>query len=134
QAMYQQLYANAAHTVAKPGDKITIPGLDVVVVSSAGEVIKTNLQGGGRPNPACAGFVPKDLSSVFDPDNAQSVGFVMTYGRFRTIDLGDLTWKQEGELMCPANRIGTVDLYLVSHHGINQSHSPALVHGLQPRV
>ena len=74
------------------------------------------------------------VTGVFDPDNAQSVGFVMTYGRFRTIDLGDLTWSQEGELMCPANRIGTVDLYLVSHHGINQSNSAALVHGVQPRV
>jgi beta-lactamase superfamily II metal-dependent hydrolase len=134
QAMYQQLYASAVHTVSKPGDKIAIAGLDVTVVSSAGQVLKTNLPGAGRPNPACSTFVPKDLSGVFDPDNAQSVGFVMTYGRFRTIDLGDLTWSQEGELMCPANRIGTVDLYLVSHHGINQSNSAALVHGVQPRV
>jgi competence protein ComEC len=134
QAMYQQLYANASHTVSKPGDKIAFAGIDVAVVSSAGQVLKTNLPGAGRPNPACASFVPKDLSGVFDPDNAQSVGFVMTFGRFRTIDLGDLTWSQEGELMCPVNRIGTVDLYLVSHHGINQSSSAALVHGLQPRV
>jgi beta-lactamase superfamily II metal-dependent hydrolase len=134
QAMYQQLYASVAHTVSKPGDKISLAGLDVTVVSSAGQVLKTNLPGAGRPNPACSSFVPKDLSGVFDPDNAQSVGFVMTYGRFRTIDLGDLTWSQEGELMCPANRIGSVDLYLVSHHGINQSNSAALVHGLQPRV
>ncbi|MCM3879811.1 MAG: MBL fold metallo-hydrolase [Vicinamibacterales bacterium] len=134
QAMYQQLYANVPHTVSKPGDKIAIAGLDVTVVSSAGQVLKTNLPGAGRPNPACSTFVPKDLSAVFDPDNAQSVGFVMAYGRFRTIDLGDLTWSQEGELMCPANRLGTVDLYLVSHHGINQSNSAALVHGVQPRV
>jgi competence protein ComEC len=134
QAMYQPLYANALHTVSKPGDKIAFAGLDVTVVSSAGQVLKTNLPGAGRPNAACASFVPKDLSAVFDPDNAQSVGFVMSYGRFRTIDLGDLTWSQEGELMCPANRIGPIDLYLVSHHGINQSNSAALVHGVQPRV
>ena len=132
--MYQPLYANAVHTVSKPGDKIAFAGLDVTVVSSAGQVLKTNLPGAGRPNAACASFVPKDLSAVFDPDNAQSVGFVMSYGRFRTIDLGDLTWSQEGELMCPANRIGPIDLYLVSHHGINQSNSAALVHGVQPRV
>ena len=71
---------------------------------------------------------------MFDPDNAHSVGFLLTFGRFRTIDLGDLTWNHEGQLMCPNNRIGTVDLFLTSHHGINQSNSPALVHGLQPRV
>ena len=36
--------------------------------------------------------------------------------------------------MCPNNPIGTVDLYLVTHHGLDQSGSPALVHALQPRV
>jgi hypothetical protein len=36
--------------------------------------------------------------------------------------------------MCPTNRIGTVDLYLTSHHGLAKSGSPALVHALQPRV
>jgi beta-lactamase superfamily II metal-dependent hydrolase len=131
---YAQIHANAVRTIVKPGDKITIPGLDITVVSSAGQVIKSNLPGAGRPNPACAGFAEKDLSKVFDPDNAYSVGFVLGFGRFRTIDLGDLTWNHEGQLMCPANRIGTVDLYLTTHHGINQSNAPAIVHGLQPRV
>src|SRR5688572_24275298 len=131
---YAQIHANATRTVVKPGDKITIPGLDITVVSSAGQVLKNNLPGAGARNPACAGFVEKDLSKVFDPDNAYSVGFVLGFGRFRTIDLGDLTWNHEGQLMCPANRIGTVDLYLTTHHGINQSNAPAIVHGLQPRV
>jgi beta-lactamase superfamily II metal-dependent hydrolase len=132
--IYPAIYAKAQHTIAKPGDKIAIAGLDVTVVSSNGEVLKTNLPGAGKPNPECADFKEKDLSAVFDPDNAMSVGFLMTYGRFRTIDLGDLTWNHEGKLMCPNNKLGTIDLYLVSHHGINQSSSPALVHGLQPRV
>ena len=116
------------------GTSCRFPGLDITVVSSAGQTLKSNLPGAGRPNPACAGFAEKDLSKVFDPDNAYSVGFVLGFGRFRTIDLGDLTWNHEGQLMCPANRLGTVDLYLTSHHGINQSNSAALVHGLQPRV
>jgi hypothetical protein len=59
---------------------------------------------------------------------------VLTYGKFRTVDLGDLLWNRELELMCPANRIGRVDVYLTSHHGLSQSGSPALVHGLAPRV
>ncbi len=131
---YAQIHAGAVRTVVKPGDKLAVPGLDITVVSSAGQVLKSNLPGAGRPNPACAGFAEKDLSKVFDPDNAYSVGFVLGFGRFRTIDLGDLTWNHEGQLMCPANRIGTVDLYLTTHHGINQSNAPAIVHGLQPRV
>jgi hypothetical protein len=96
-------------------------------------VLKTPLPGGGKPNPACASFKPRDESRV-DPENPMSVGVVMAYGKFRTINLGDFTWNIENELMCPNNPIGTVDLYLTSHHGIDQSGSAVLVHGLQPRV
>jgi hypothetical protein len=125
--------AKAKHTVVKPGDKIPFDGITVNVVTSNGEVLKTPLPGGGKPNPACAGFKQRDESRN-DPDNAMSVGVVMTYGKFRTVNLGDFTWNAEEKLMCPNNPIGTVDLYLTSHHGIDQSGSPALVHALAPRV
>ncbi|MEZ5284963.1 MAG: hypothetical protein R2712_09170 [Vicinamibacterales bacterium] len=36
--------------------------------------------------------------------------------------------------MCPENRIGTVDLYLTTHHGLDRSGSPVVVRALQPRV
>jgi beta-lactamase superfamily II metal-dependent hydrolase len=133
QKMYAELYAKAKHMVAKPGDTIPFDGVTVAVVTSNGQVLKTPLPGGGKPNPACASFAPRDESRV-DPDNPMSVGLVFTYGKFRTINLGDFTWNKEQELMCPNNPIGTVDLYLTSHHGIDQSGSAVLVHGLQPRV
>jgi beta-lactamase superfamily II metal-dependent hydrolase len=133
QAMYAQLYAKAQHTVAKPGDKIPFDGIDTTVVTSATQVIKTPLPGGGKPNPACATFAPRDESRV-DPDNVYSVGMVYTYGKFKHVNLGDFTWNKEQDLMCPNNPIGKVDLYLTSHHGIDQSGSAALVHGLAPRV
>jgi competence protein ComEC len=120
-------------TVLKPGDKIPLAGVDISVVMSDSQPLTRNLPGGGVANPACAQFQPRDESAV-DPDNHQSVGFVLTHGRFRTINLGDLTWSREFTLMCPTNRIGTVDLYLTSHHGLNQSGSPVLVHALAPRV
>ena len=62
------------------------------------------------------------------------MGSVITFGKFRPIDLGDLLWNKERDLMCPNNLVGTVDLYIASHHGIDASGSAALVHGLQPRV
>ena len=133
QKMYADLYATAKHTVVKPGDKIPFAGVDVTVVTSAGTVIKKPLPGGGKPNPACADFKPRDESRV-DPENPQSVGVVYTLGRFRSVNLGDFTWNKEQELMCPNNPIGKVDVYLTSHHGIDQSGSPALVHGLAPEV
>ncbi len=133
QKMYAEMYSKVKHTVAAPGDRIPFDGVSVVVVTSNGEVLKRPLPGGGKPNPACTGFTPRDESRV-DPDNTMSVGVVFTYGRFRTINLGDFTWNREQALMCPNNPIGTVDLYLTSHHGIDQSGSAALVHGLRPRV
>src|SRR5215471_4067301 len=41
QEMYKALYAQAGHTVAKPGDRLPVTGLDWRIVTSAGEVLKT---------------------------------------------------------------------------------------------
>jgi competence protein ComEC len=132
QAAYADLRAKAKHIVVKPGDKLPIAGIDWRVVTSAGKAIKTALPGGGKANPYCAGFKPRE--NLRDPENGQSLGSVISYGKFRTIDLGDLLWNNEFDLMCPSNPIGTIDLYLVSHHGTDPSGSEALVHALQPRV
>ena len=130
QKTYPQLYAKATHTVVKPGNKIPVAGLDVVVVTSAGETIKAALPGTGGANPYCAGFRPGD-NNAEDP---MSVGTHVTFGRFRTIHLGDLTKNKEFELMCPSNRIGTVDVLLGLHHGVDTSNSEVLVHALRARV
>jgi beta-lactamase superfamily II metal-dependent hydrolase len=130
---YEEL-TQGKRTVLKPGDKVKMTGLDITAVASANQFIRSNLPGGGRQNPACMGVKQKDESAYTDTDNGESAGFVLTYGRFRTVDLGDLTWNGELDLMCPTNRIGTVDLYLTSHHGLEKSGAPALVHALQPRV
>ena len=130
---YSEL-AQGKRTILKAGDTVKMSGMDITAVASANQFIRRNLRGGGRPNAACAQMKPVDESAYFDPDNGESAGFVLEYGRFRTVDLGDLTWNAELDLMCPVNRIGTVDLYLTSHHGLAKSGSPALVHALQPRV
>ena len=132
-AAYESL-STGKRTVVKPGDKVKMSGLDITAVASANQFIRTNLPGGGGQNASCAGVKQKDESAYADPDNGESAGFVLTYGRFRTVDLGDLTWNGELDLMCPTNRIGTVDLYLTSHHGLEKSGSPALVQALRPRV
>ena len=130
---YEEL-SRGKRTIVKPGDKVRMTGLDITTVASANQYTRANLRGGGRPNAACAGTRPMDESAYIDTDNGESAGFVMAYGRFRTINLGDLTWNGELDLMCPTNRIGTVDVYLTSHHGLERSGSPAVVHALQPRV
>ncbi len=127
---YPDLIAKAKHTVAKAGDKIAMAGLDVRVVTSAGQVIKTPLPGAGKPNPYCAGFKAGD-NNAEDP---QSVGIHVTYGNFRAIHLGDLTRNKEFELMCPNNRVGTVDVLLGLHHGQISSNSEVAVWALHPRA
>jgi len=128
---YPQLLAAAKHTVVKPGDTVPVTGLDWRIVSSAGEVLKTVLPGAGAPNPACASF---KTQPVDDTENAQSVGSIITFGKFRVMHLGDLTQNKEFELMCPNNRVGPIDLFVVSHHGLAVSNSQALVHGIRSRV
>jgi beta-lactamase superfamily II metal-dependent hydrolase len=131
QKVYPALYAKGRHTIAKPGDRIPITGLDWRIVTAAGEAIKAPLPGGGRRNRYCASSTAKDVDST---ENAQSVGSIVTFGRFRLAHLGDLTWNKESDLMCPTNRIGTVDLFVVSHHGQPISNSEVLVHAIQARV
>jgi competence protein ComEC len=128
--VYPQLIANAKHTVAKPGDMIAVAGLNVQVVASAGETIKTALPDAGAPNPYCASFKPGQANA----EDPMSVGIYVTFGKFRTIHLGDLTKNKEFELMCPNNRIGTVDLFLGLHHGQNTSNSEVMIHAAHPRV
>jgi competence protein ComEC len=132
---YDAAASNGSHIVARVGYQLPIRGIDWTIVSSAGKVLATDIRGApgaGVPNPYCAGFTPKDIQA--GPENAQSVGSLIEYGKFRTIDLGDLLWNKEAELMCPTNHIGTIDLLLTSHHGMSWSGSQVLVHGLRPRV
>jgi beta-lactamase superfamily II metal-dependent hydrolase len=127
---YPKLYANAKHTVPKPGDKIPIRSFDVRVITSAGQTIKTPLSGAGKMNNYCASFKPNQ-GNAEDP---QSVGVYVAFGDFRTIHLGDLTRDKEFELMCPTDRLGPVDVLLGLHHGQPTSNSLVLVHAVHPRV
>ena len=129
--VYPGLYAKAKHTIVKPGDRITVAGIEFRVVTSAGQVIQSAVPGAGARNPLCAAYTPQ----APDPtENAQSVGSHITFGRFRTVHLGDLTWNKEFDLMCPNNRLGEADLFIVSHHGQPVSNAPVLVHAISPRV
>jgi hypothetical protein len=106
-------------------------GVDIRIVASAGEPIRDAVPGGGQSNPLCATYQPKEA----DPsENAQSVGSHFTFGRFRAVHLGDLTWNKEFALACPRNLLGNVDLFVVTHHGQPISNAPVLVHALAPRV
>jgi len=130
--MYQDYASKANRTVVKPGDKIPVKGLDVEVLSGAGKVLPAPLPGAGQANPECGAFRP-------DPDeetneNQQSLGLLITYGDFRIFDLGDLTTSREHDLVCPANKIGTVDVFVSSHHMGSAANTTQLVHAIHAKV
>ena len=130
---YRKLLATGKyqHIVPKPGDTLSIQGMQATVVSADAATIVSSLPGGGQENAACkdAPKYPEDKT-----ENRRSLGTVINFGKLRIVDLGDLTRDEEVELMCPVNKLGHADIYIVSHHGWDQSSSPALVWGLAPRV
>jgi competence protein ComEC len=130
-AAYEKAIAGHAHVVVKPGWKLPIKDIDVRVVSTAGEHITAPLAEAGEANSHCKSepSAPEDAT-----ENARSLGVLVTYGQFRFLDLGDLTKRKELELACPNNLLGTVDLFLVTHHGGELSNPKALVWALHPRV
>lgn len=119
------------HIVAKPGDKLPIQGIDATVVSADGNLIAEPLSGAGGQNSACAG---EKQAPADQTENARSVGTEINFGKVRILDLGDLTKDKEFPLMCPVNKLGHIDIYVVSHHGWEQSGTPEFVHGIHPEV
>jgi beta-lactamase superfamily II metal-dependent hydrolase len=114
-----------------PGDAIQIPGLSIVVLAADGEHIAVVPGIKPEPNSFCA----TERQWPADPsENARSAGILVTFGKFRFLDLGDLTGAKEVALVCPNNPIPPIDLYLVNHHGMNLSNSRALVDAIHPRV
>jgi hypothetical protein len=104
----------------------------VEIVASNGEVLAKPING-GKANPLCAGAEQKPPDKG---ENGRSLGFLMTFGKFKFLDLGDLTWDKELELACPINKVGTVSLYQPTWHGFANDHSgpPAQIWAARPQV
>jgi beta-lactamase superfamily II metal-dependent hydrolase len=119
------------HLSITAGDTLDIGSLHIRFVASDGEVVKSPLPGAGKPNPACADVPPPPR--LGGEENNRSLGLLMTFGRTRMIDLGDLTWEKEIALLCPVNKVGPVDIYFVTGHGMALSGSPPTA-ALTPQV
>ena len=131
--LYQQTTGGKS-TVLKPGDLISLrqsgqgPKLRLECLASDRKVTGNS---GSSKNPACAG---RKIPAVDSTDNPKSVVLKLTYGNFKFLDGGDLTRDVEDELVCPVNKVGTVDLYQTDGHGMDVSNSAVFVHSLRPRV
>jgi competence protein ComEC len=130
-AAYLKAVQGHPRRIVHPGDTIDIPGLTTIVLTADGEHIKSVPGIEPLPNPYCASEPKWELDAT---ENPRSVGILVQFGKFKFLDLGDLTKPKEIDLVCPKNPIGHIDLFLVSHHGWNQSNTRALVDAIHPRA
>jgi competence protein ComEC len=130
---YQQLLAarKFQRLTVRPGDSLPIEGMQATVLSSDGAIISHSLPGAGQENTNCKNA---EQYSADQTENQRSLGTLITFGKLRILDLGDLTRDKEMELVCPNNKLGAMDVYIVSHHGWYQSGSPAFLNAIAPRV
>jgi competence protein ComEC len=128
---YESVRTRGKHLVPKPGDHVPLASVDVQIVSAAGELISKPLSGAGEANAACASFVQRAQDTS---ENARSLGFKLTFGKFSFLDLGDLSWNPLGRLVCPTDLLGPTDLFLVPHHANDDAAVPAMLAALKPRA
>jgi competence protein ComEC len=134
-AAYKAIRDIAHVTVPKIGDTIPLQGVDVQVVTASGMLLKNSL--GGAPGAGAANAFCRDARlKVPDPtpENQETLGLVIRFGEFRLLNLADLTWSQEHQLVCPNNLLGTFDVFHTTRHGDVNSGAPQLISGIRPRV
>jgi len=132
-AAYSALRNKIGHTVVHVGDKIPIKGVDVRVLSAGGQLITKPLANAGARNALCETYKQKDALATDFEDN-QSIGLIITSGKFRMLDLADLEAHYSHDLVCPRNLIGAVDVYNLNVHGQFKGIAPELVGALHAPV
>jgi competence protein ComEC len=123
--------SGSRRTIVKPGDEIPFKGVHVLVVASDEHILAKTLKGGG-PNPLCENAEQK---AAVTPENQRVVGVLVSYNKFKYLNLIDLDWEKDMELACPVNKLGTVTVYQTSRHGsLDGAGSPPFLGAIKPQV
>ena len=128
---YRAMRARVSHSEPRVGARLRFGDGTLTWVSSDTRTLPGRLHSGTGANPSCSLDVPE----AEDPfENPRSTGFLLEFGGFRFLDVGDLTGEPLAALVCPVNLIGPVDLYLLPHHGEEDGTFPATLDGFKPRT
>jgi len=128
---YEPIRRQGRHLRLRPGDRLPLEGVEARVVSAGGSLVSTPLDGGGQINHACLNVEDHVEDGT---ENYRSIGIMFDFGRFRFLNLGDLSGNTLTRLVCPVNLLGPVSVYLIAHHGDYDTSVPALYAALRPRV
>lgn len=128
---YVALRAKGKHIEPKPGDRLPLKDVEVVVVASEEVGLSKPLAGAGQPNSACSG---QGVPAQEKTENPRSTAVRLQYGRFRFLDVGDLTGPPLFALTCPINMVGESEVYLVAHHGGADGADSSLYAAVKPLV
>jgi competence protein ComEC len=131
---YLEVIKGHKHIVARPGQVIRMGGMTDTIVASNGVVMSKPLAGAGAPNPVCDTAEAKSSKPDGGEENTRSVASLLTFGKAKIALFGDLSWKKEYELSCPAGKLGHVNLLIVTQHGSNISSNPASIADMHPDV
>ena len=124
-AAYKPVRERGKQLHPAPGDRLPLAGADVDVVSAGGNLLTKPLSGtsgAGQPNPACAKLKPQKANET---ENARSLGIRLKFGRFRSSISAICPPKDLAAVACPTNLVGHADLYLVPHHGNDDTAIPS---------
>jgi len=129
-AAYQEV-AEGKRRGVYAGDSISVGKAELMVLTVNGDRVDDSLPGGGQINLLCGSDKRMDIPKSED---TQSIGVLLTFGRFRMLDFVDVPWNQEMDFVCPVNRIGTVDVYVTPLHGAATAGPATLVNAVRPQV
>jgi beta-lactamase superfamily II metal-dependent hydrolase len=130
-AEYMKEIKGHKHIVAKPGEVFHFGSLTDTIVSADSKFIDKPLPGAGEPGQHCD-EPPNPLDGGVE--NTKSVGSILSFGKVKIAVLGDLTWNMEHELFCPIDKVGHVNILLVTHHGLHWSSHPASIAAFRPDI
>ena len=130
-ANYLKMVGTRKRVSVKPGDTIPLKGVDITVVTANNEVLAKPLPGAGQLNEFAVGVKPNRLTTGTTPGRSDC--------SISSASSECSTWQtcssaSSAGSWAPTNLVGTVDLFMVSHHGLKLSNSKMLVHALHPKV